>query len=420
MQKEIFRVNGGNELFGKILCHSAKNAVLPLMSAGILSSGEVKIYDIPLISDVETMKNMMLELGLDVAVDGRVISISGNVSSVEISEKYANVMRSSMFMLGALLSTAKEVVLPNPGGCLIGARPLDIHLEGIKRLGGMVEQDNDKIVCTADNLIGADIILRYPSVGATENLMILATKAHGVTRIINSAREPEVESLGILLKRMGANISGLSTSVITIRGVDELGSANILPVPDRIVAGTMMIATATCGGEIEIGNCILKDNMKLKNLIESRHIKLIDKGGSVVVKSDGVMSAVDVQTQPYPLFPTDLQPQLMAGLCSARGTSVISETVFENRFHHAKEFAKMGANVAINGTKCVVKGTDLVSSTDLSANDLRGGAGILIAMAKAKGESLMSGVHFVDRGYECIEDMFSYLGSKVERITIDA
>ena len=418
MAKEILRIGGGESLFGKVTVHGAKNAVLPMLAASVLTQSPVTVRDCPLISDVDDMILVLRALGVSAVRDGRNVTVSGAPSLTEIPAHLACAMRSSVFMLGALLAECGEVRLFAPGGCRIGARPLDIHFDGFSRLGAEVEYGEDYVRCTADRLRGADIVLKYPSVGATENLIMASVKAQGVTRLIGAAREPEIVSLVALLRKMGAEISGEGTPVVTVRGVDALDGAAATPVGDRIVAGTVMAATAVCGGRVEISGA---DSSVLGAVISpflGAHTFLVEHGGVIVFESDGMLSPPDVSTGPYPLFPTDMQAPFMACQCYASGMSSMRETVFEDRFAHVGELVKMGARIALAGNTAFVDGSEGMHGAALSAADLRGGAGLVVAALGARGESTVDGLRYIDRGYEKIENLFSALGGKTSRITV--
>lgn len=415
MKREIFVIEGGNSLFGRTEIHGAKNAVLPMLAASILSPAPVTVRDCPHISDVDDMLSVLDAVGVRTERSGRDITVSGAPSVTEIPSGLACAMRSSVYMLGALLSACGEVRLYAPGGCRIGARPLDIHFDGLARLGAKVEFGEDHVLCAARRLVGTDIVLRYPSVGATENLIMAAVKARGTTRLIGAAREPEVVSLVRLLVRMGADISGEGTPVVTIRGVESLDGAKVQPVKDRIVAGTVMAAVAVCGGRVELYGA---DSSVMGAIISpflGAHTFLVEHGGAMVFESDGMLAPTDVGTGPYPLFPTDMQAPFMACQCYASGMSTMRETVFEDRFAHVPELISMGAGIALAGNTAFVDGSAGMHGAEVAARDLRGGAGLVVAALGAKGRSTVSGVRYIDRGYEDLSALFGVLGASVVR-----
>lgn len=419
---EYFLVKGGGELNGVVNINGAKNAVLPLLALGVMSEDGIVVNDCPHIKDVDTMCDLLRDLGLNVVFNARTISISGSPKTTNVAISHAHNMRSSMYMLGALVARCKEVKLPLPGGCIIGARPLDIHIDGFKKIGVDVQLDNDNIYCHATNLVGADIVMRYPSVGATINLMMIASVAKGRTTLINCAREPEIISFANALRMMGANIEGDGTSVIKICGVDRLFSCKITPIKDRIVAGTLMCAGALCGGDVVINGANLSHLMPLKSVLESKSCKIFGDEFHVRVCSRGCARPVDVTCAPYPLFPTDLQPQIMAVACFSDGVSKVKECVFESRFSHAIELKKLGMDISIDTNVATIVGcnshlfdTKRIKGGTLYAKDLRGGAGLMLTALKLRDECKIYGTQFIDRGYEDIENMFCVLGAFVQR-----
>jgi len=420
---EYFEIEGGNPLYGQTTVHGAKNAVLPLMAMGILSDDTVTVCDCPDISDVRAMCGLLQNLGVRVELTGRRISVSGRANTARVSEAFCKDMRSSMFMLGALLASLGEVEMPLPGGCKIGSRPLDIHIDGLRRMGATAEYTRNGIRCYAKKLHGADVVLKFPSVGATENLIMCASLAQGKTTLVNVAREPEIISLAQGLRAMGARISGEGSSVIKIDGVDKLGGCQITPVGDRIVAGTLLSAVALCGGEVQINGVGDEYLGSVIDALRSKKISIDADECGMFVRSSGRAHPVRISTAPYPMFPTDMQPQLFAFACFADGVSCIKETVFENRFAHAKEFAKLGAIIRLENNVATVYGNsllkDVAAADSLMASDLRGGAGLMIAALKINGKTNVFGSEYIDRGYESIEDVFCSLGGVVRRKTAD-
>lgn len=417
MKEDVFVIDGGESLNGRVQVCGAKNAVLPMLAASVLTPEPVIVRGCPQITDVADMTEVLRALGVRAERNGRDITVSGTPALTEIPAHLACAMRSSVFMLGALLAECGEVRLFTPGGCRIGARPLDIHFDGFSRLGARVEYGEDFVRCTAQQLHGAEILLKYPSVGATENLIMASVKAEGTTRLVGAAREPEIVSLVRLLRKMGADISGEGTPVVTVRGVDCLDGAAAVPVPDRIVAGTVMAAVAVCGGRVELSGA---DSSVMGAVISpflGAHTFLVEHGGVMVFESDGMLAPTDVSTGPYPLFPTDMQAPFMACQCYASGMSTMRETVFEDRFSHVAELRKMGARIALAGNTAFVDGSGGMRGAELRAADLRGGAGLVVAALGAEGRSTVSGVRYIDRGYERIEEVFSSLGGKIARVT---
>lgn len=419
--KTYFEISGGNSLVGRVCMHGAKNAVLPLIAAGILTKDTVTVKDCPYISDVDAMIGILQSLGVRVTRVGRSVSVHTQAKHACVKDSLCKDMRSSMFMLGALLATLKEVELDYPGGCKIGARPLDIHLDGLCRMGAKIEPTSSGVRCRAKQLVGADIVMKYPSVGATENLLMCATLAKGETTLVNCAREPEIVSLASCLRAMGARISGDGTSVVRVQGVDELGGCEFTPIGDRIVAATLLIAANITGGEIEIDGVSKNMLGAVCDAVESKYCKISGDSNSVRVVSFAKPKAVSVTTSPYPLFPTDVQPQIFASALFSDGVSSIKETVFENRLAHAKEFAKTGADVSVQGNLARIIGARTqdrairLNACDMTASDLRGGAGLMLAALGLNGKSRVYGAEYIDRGYEKIEDMFCSLGASVIR-----
>ncbi len=416
-----FKIKGGNELSGRVTIHGAKNAVLPLMAMGILTDETVIIDDCPHISDVDAMCKLLANLGVKVVREGRRISVCTRAERTCASEDLCKDMRSSMFMLGALLASRGEAQISLPGGCKIGQRPMDIHIDGLRAMGAHTEYTQDGLTCYAQKLHGVDYVMKYPSVGATENLLMCASIAEGRTTLINCAREPEIVSLVDGLRAMGARIEGEGTSVIRIDGVDKLGGCRITPVADRIVAGTYLCAVALCGGDVRIDGIGERYLQSLLGVLRSKDCKIDGDENSLRILSNGRTHAMNITTSPYPLFPTDLQPQIFACATFADGVSRIRETVFENRFSHAKEFEKLGAKTIIDGNVCTIVGKgfadnfNLASPCALYASDLRAGAGLMIGALKIKGEIDVFGTQYIDRGYEKIEDEFCALGGYVLR-----
>ena len=421
---DTFLIKGGNELYGQVDLHGAKNAVLPMLAASLLTKDEVIVKDCPYITDIANMAELLKDVGANVLVEGRNIRVRGQATKSCFSQKFEKVMRSSMFMLGSLLATVKEVKLALPGGCKIGSRPLDIHLDGLKKLGAVCEEKDGVVVCRAKQLKGAKILMRYPSVGATENLIMASVLAEGETMLINCAREPEIVCLVDLLRMMGAQISGEGTSVVRIVGVKELGGASIQPIKDRIVAGTYLSALAICGGELLLDGVRKQDVRTTLFALENKNFKVYDDGVSLRARAikptpldkdlcDQI--ACDMTTGPYPLFATDMQPMISAVKCFSNGVTRMRETVFENRFSHLKEMQKLGADIRIDGDVAWIRRGDLHAG-EMIAKDLRGGAGLSIFAMGIEGESIVRGAKFIDRGYEDFAGNFQKIGCNIKRI----
>lgn len=423
MPRQYLKIIGGEELFGRYRVHGAKNAVLPILASGLLTDEDLIVDDCPHISDVDAMVKLLEDLGARVEREGRRIIVHGRAQRTRVDDSLCKDMRSSMFMLGALLTSCKEVETLLPGGCDIGARPLDIHLDGLKKMGASVTISKSGIHCQAQRLFGAKILMKYPSVGATENLLMCAALAKGRTTLVNCAREPEIVSLAECLRAMGARIRGEGTSVMEIEGVEKLHGARITPVGDRIVAGTLLCAGALCGGDIEIYGADIRHLGAVASVLKNKDCKIEGDESYIRIRALGRVHGVNVSTAPYPLFPTDMQPQLLCAACFSDGISVVKETVFEKRFAHADEMQKAGARISVSRNAATISGCAradfpyMIKGGTFVAHDLRGGAGLCLAALKIKGESRVYGLEYIDRGYERIEDMFCTLGGYVLRST---
>lgn len=367
-------VTGGNRLTGEISISGAKNAVLPILAATVIGANESTIFNVPELRDVEVMERILLSLGCNVKKMDKMIWVDSKpLNNHKIPEDLVREMRSSIILMGAMLSRCGEVIISYPGGCEIGPRPIDMHLKALRELGAEIEESHGFIYCKANELKGCEIQLDYPSVGATENIMLAAVKAKGTTVIRNAAREPEIIDLQSYLNKAGAKINGAGTSVIIIDGVDKLNNVTHNTMPDRIVAGTYMIASAITEGEVVVKNIII-DHLQavIAKLREAGCLIYNDNNSLKIIGPKQINSIEMIQTLPYPGFPTDMQAQMMALLSIANGTSIISETVFENRFKHAEELTRMGANIKIFGKVAVIKGVKELTGAKTAAKDLRG------------------------------------------------
>lgn len=414
-------VRGNGALKGQIPIAGAKNACLTLMPATLLSEEPLTLTNAPRLSDIKTMSQLLGSLGAEVTSlqDGKVLAMSSHdinnhVADYDIVRK----MRASNLVLGPMLARLGHAVVSLPGGCAIGARPMDLHIFGLEKLGAEIELKDGYLHAKAPNgLKGAVIELAFASVGATENILMAATLAKGTTVIKNAAREPEIVDLATCLRSMGAQIDGDGTSDITIQGVDRLHGATHPVVTDRIELGTFMLAPAFCGGEVELLGGRL-------DLVESFVAKLHEAGidveetekGLKVARKNGRVKAVDVTTEPFPGFPTDLQAQFMAMMCTADGTSVLEEKIFENRFMHAPELIRMGANIEVHGGTATVHGVERLKGARVMATDLRASVSLILAGLAAEGETIVSRVYHLDRGYERIEEKLGGVGAHIERV----
>ena len=414
-------VTGGSALQGQIPIAGAKNACLALMPATLLTEEPLTLMNAPRLSDIKTMTLLLQSLGAEVQSlqDGRVIAMS-SLGPVHTTAEYDIVrkMRASNLVLGPLLAREGHAVVSLPGGCAIGARPMDIHITALEALGAKIDlRDGYLHAKTSGGLKGARVPLRFASVGATENVLMAATLAKGTTVIENAAREPEIVDLAACLTKMGAQIDGAGTSTITIQGVDRLGGATHPVVTDRIELGTYMLAPAICGGSVECLGGRLDLVASFAEKLDAAGIAVEETAaGLKVERKNGRVSAVDVKTETFPGFPTDLQAQMMALLCTADGVSHLEETIFENRFMHAPELMRMGANIEVQGGTATVTGVERLKGAPVMATDLRASVSLILAGLAAKGETVVNRVYHLDRGYEHVEDKFQAVGAKIERV----
>lgn len=414
-------VKGNGPLNGQIPIAGAKNACLALMPATLLSEEPLTLTNAPRLSDIKTMTELLQSLGAEVSSlqDGQVQALSShNIDNHVADYEIVRKMRASNLVLGPMLARLGQAVVSLPGGCAIGARPMDLHIHGLEALGAEIELKDGYLHAKAPRgLKGAVIQLSFASVGATENILMAATLAKGTTVIKNAAREPEIVDLADCLKKMGAQIDGAGTENITIQGVDRLHGATHPVVTDRIELGTYMLAPAICGGEVEllggrldlVGAFVEKLNQAGVDVIET-------KAGLKVKRQGDRVKAVNVTTEPFPGFPTDLQAQMMALMCTAEGTSVLEEKIFENRFMHAPELIRMGAKIDVQGGHATVTGVDHLKGAPVMATDLRASVSLILAGLAAEGETLVNRVYHLDRGYEQVVRKFSGVGAQIERI----
>jgi UDP-N-acetylglucosamine 1-carboxyvinyltransferase len=415
-------VTGGTPLNGKIAIAGAKNAALTLMPATLLSEEPLTLTNAPRLSDIATMTALLRSLGVEVTSmqDGKVQVLSSHaMTSTTADYEIVRKMRASNLVLGPLLARHHQAVVSLPGGCAIGARPMDIHVTALEAMGAEIELKDGYLHAKAPGgLKGARVPLRFASVGATENVLMAATLAKGTTVIENAAREPEIVDLAKCLRSMGAHIEGEGTSTITIEGVDRLGAATHPVVTDRIELGTYMLAPVFAGGEVEclggrldlVGSFVEKLDAAGVDVSETEH-------GLKVKRRTDRAQAVDVTTEVFPGFPTDLQAQMMAMLCTADGTSVLEEKIFENRFMHAPELIRMGANIEVHGGVATVRGVDRLKGAPVMATDLRASVSLILAGLAAEGETTVSRIYHLDRGYEHIEEKLRGVGAQIERVS---
>lgn len=413
-------VNGGRRLEGEISVHGAKNSALPLLSACVLAHGETIIHNCPELTDVDAACRILSTLGCRCRRNSGTVCVdAANVTGTEIPDNLMREMRSSIVFLGAVLGKTGRCRLSFPGGCELGARPIDLHLSALEQMGAVISEEHGYLNCKAANgLHGAKINLSFPSVGATENILLAAATAKGCTEIHNAAREPEISDLCNFLNKCGAKISGAGECVILVDGVQRLEPCEHSVIPDRIVAETYLCAAAMTGGELILTHCNSAHISGLVNVLEQMGAKLYSYGDGKIYIScrKRLIAPPTIRTMPYPGFPTDIQAPFMAVCTMAEGTSVFVETIFENRFRHVPELVRLGANIKSEGRVCVVQGVEKLSGAKVCAAELRGGAALVIAALAAEGTSEISGLKFIDRGYESIEKSLRCVGADIRRV----
>lgn len=414
---DSLRIRGGRRLSGEWTIGCAKNAVLPIMAAAILADDPTTLLGYPNLSDVTYMGEILRNLGCTVDPQGQEMHIdTQGLSSYEMPDDLAKRIRSSIFMLGPLLSRFHKATVTFPGGCEIGMRPIDLHLAGLRQLGVHVREEGGMIYCDGANMRSASVHFDYPSVGATENAMMAAVQLRGKTLLHNVAREPEIVDLQHFINAMGGRITGAGTNTICVEGVSKLHGTVYRPMPDRIVAGTLLAAAAITGGNIKLNNVPCKDMLAIFSKLQEMDCVVGEKNTAVTLVAPQRLKAFNqLQTQPHPGFPTDMQVQMLTLATLAKGTSIVVENVFENRFTHAGDLNRMGANVVVNGRMAIVQGVDALYGAHVTARDLRGGAALAIAGLKAQGETLVDQAHFIDRGYDRLELMLQALGADISR-----
>jgi UDP-N-acetylglucosamine 1-carboxyvinyltransferase len=408
-------ITGGERLFGEVKVSGAKNAALPLLAATILAQEPCTIRGVPRLRDVTTIQRLLTLLGLECSGDSDVTIDPSGLSGHEASYDLVKTMRASILVLGPLLARLGKARVSLPGGCAIGARPVDQHLKGLKAMGAKIEIDHGYVVASADRLRGARIYLDIPTVTGTMNLIMAATLAEGETVLQHAAMEPEVSALCEFLRKMGANIEGDDSDIIRINGVEQLGGATIDLIPDRIEAGTLMIAAGMTKGNVLVKNFPLDFLKATVSKMREAGLTLEPEGDGVRVIGPPRITSVDIKTLPYPGFPTDLQAQFMALMSVATGISIISETIFENRFMHVLELRRMGAAISIEGRSAVVRGVPLLSGAEVMATDLRASASLVLAGLAAHNTTEVHRIYHLDRGYERIEDKLAALGANIRR-----
>ncbi len=413
-------IKGGKRLCGEVTIAGAKNAAVAIIPATILVKGTCIIENVPAIKDVDVICGILKELGAEVEyLDKYTLKIDcTNINKHTASYGNVSKMRASYYLIGALLGRMKKADVAMPGGCNFGSRPIDQHLKGFRALGATVEEPTESgaIIAETEGLVGTNIYLDIVSVGATINVMLAATLAKGVTIIENVAKEPHIVDLANFLNAMGAKIKGAGTDVIKVFGAESLHGGTYSIIPDQIEAGTFMVAAAATGGDVLVKNVIPKH-------MDSVSAKLVETGAEVIEYDDSIrvigsdtIKSINVKTLPYPGFPTDMQPQIVALLSAAKGTSMVTESVWESRFQHVTELLRMGANITISGRRAIIKGKERLTGATVRATDLRGGAGVVIAGLMAEGTTEITDIQYIDRGYENMEEKFRALGADITRV----
>ena len=416
-------INGQRKLYGDVYISGAKNAALPILIASLLSKEALKLKNVPNLFDINTTEKLLFSMGVEILKTDSLLTLKArNIKDFHAPYDLVKTMRASILVLGPLLSRFGHARVARPGGCAIGSRPVDIHIKGFEAMGAKIKNESGDIVASTEHLpnnrlIGAEISMSQVTVTGTENLMMAACLANGVTILKNCAKEPEVIDLGNCLVKMGAIIKGLGTAIITIEGVDELNGAEHSIIFDRIEAGTYMVAAAMTAGEI---NCIGVESDKMTSVIsklKEAGVDVIKTDNIVSIKSNGKLKSVNLETAPYPGFPTDMQAQFMALNTVAEGVSKIKETIFENRFMHVQELIRMGADIVINQNLAVSRGGKVLEGASVMATDLRASASLVLAALSAKGTTVIDRIYHLDRGYENLEKKFNQIGARIERVS---
>ena len=416
---EAFVVEGGVALRGEARVDSAKNAVLPILAAAVLTPEEIVLHNVPDITDVGHMAAILTMLGCRVERSGRDMTVDcGGIHSWEMPDQLSKQIRSSIFLLGPILARFRKATVTFPGGCEIGLRPIDLHLSGLRQLGVEISEEGGLIHCDGRNMHAGEVHFDYPSVGATENVMMAAVLLPGITVIHNPAREPEIADMQAFINAMGGKIRGAGTHYIAVEGVERLHGTAWTPMADRIVAGTLLAAAAITGGEITLTNAPESDMVAVTAKLREMGCRLEERPGWIHLRAPKRLTAfAQLQTQPHPGFPTDMQVQMLALLSTAEGMGVITENVFENRFTHAGDLNRMGAHILCTGRTAVVRGVPELYGAHVTARDLRGGAALVLAGLRARGETLVDHAELIDRGYDHLERQLSRLGGKVRRVS---
>lgn len=416
---EAFVVEGGVPLCGEARVDSAKNAVLPILAASVLTRDTVTLRHVPDITDVAHMAEILTLLGAQVLRQGDEMTVDcGGLHTWEMPDRLSKQIRSSIFLLGPILARFRKATVTFPGGCEIGLRPIDLHLSGLRCLGVKIREEGGQIYCDGSAMHAGEIHFDYPSVGATENVMMAAACLPGVTVIHNPAREPEISDLQNFINAMGGHVRGAGSHYIEVEGVERLHGVTWTPMPDRIVAGTLLAGAAMTGGEITLTNAPESDMVAVTAKLREMGCRVMEEPGRITLAAPRRLRAfAQLQTQPHPGFPTDMQVQMLALLSAAEGTGVITENVFENRFTHAGDLNRMGAHILCTGRTAVVQGVEELYGARVTARDLRGGAALVLAGLRAQGETRVEHAELIDRGYDHLEKQLAGLGAKIQRLS---
>ena len=410
-------ISGGNRLEGVLRIQGAKNSVLPILAATLLTGSQVEVRNCPRLRDVEASAAILESLGCEAKWEGRSLVVdTAGLKGYSISDALMREMRSSAIFLGAILARCGQAEVSYPGGCELGPRPIDLHLSGLRQLGAEIDETGGMLLCRGENLVGREIVLSIPSVGATENLMLAACGAEGITVISNAAREPEIVDLQNFLNACGACVSGAGSSAVYIKGKRPMHGCSYAVMPDRIVTATYLCAVAAAGGEIILQDAEEERLSTVAAVLREAGCRIKKEDGGLLCRCDGRLTAVrPVRTAPYPGFPTDAQAVLMAALVRSRGATVFEENIFSNRYRHVDELIRMGADIRVSGRVAVVSGVERLCGAAVQCTDLRGGAALCVAALCAEGETVVSSVGHIDRGYEDIAGDLRALGANIER-----
>ncbi len=414
----VFTIQGGKRLEGAIKINGAKNSVLPILAATLINGGTNILHNCPDLKDVDSAIKILEHLGCKIKREGKTVTVDSSViQRWDIPDDLMREMRSSIIFLGPIIARCGKAVLHTPGGCELGPRPIDLHLGALEKLGVSITPENGEINCRAEDMRGREIVLSFPSVGATENIMLAATACKGVTRIINAAREPEIQDLERFLKKAGANIKGAGSGEIIITGGLTNHDTEHRIMPDRIETATYLCAVAATGGDITLENCEAEHAATVISHLSEGGLNVKYSGRTIRARADKRLTSMpSVRTMPYPGFPTDAQSPLMACACTARGTTVFMENIFESRYRHVSELERMGAKIRVSGKVAVVEGVISLHGATVTSTDLRGGAALVVAALAAEGDSTVENIYHIDRGYEKLELSLALLGAQIKRI----